>query len=352
MELSSIYKNYYSDIEPRIFEEIFLSDPTSNMMWTKCGHYVKWIANLYRKGDWKTGDRPETFSALTLLEKHKAKLPENKRNINIYKSVSELYSIVKQFEEVKTQREAKSVCREGAEKVYEDDEWLIVIPHTVEAAKQYGKHTKWCTSAENNNMFEYYNKKGNLYIFIGKLNYRKYQAHFETEQFMDEEDKPIHLREIGFNEGVKQWFNSIGKELWLVYDWVGSFDDGFVRVMLNNKWNYINTEGKLLSDIWFYNVCWFYDGVAMVELNNKWNYINKEGKLISDTWFDDAWDFKEGFAKVKLNNRGCNFINTEGEIAFQQWFDVAFYFKDGVGRVVLNNKYYYINKDGKLISET
>ena len=115
MELSNLYKNYYSDIEPRIFEEIFLSDPTSNMMRTKCGHYVKWIANLYRKDLWKTGDRPETISALTLLDKHKTKLPSNKRDINSYRSVSELYNIVRQFEEVKTQRELKSVGRDGAE---------------------------------------------------------------------------------------------------------------------------------------------------------------------------------------------------------------------------------------------
>jgi len=355
MELSSIYKNYYSDINPDIFEEIFLSDPTSNIMHTKCGHYVKWIANLYRNGQWKTGDQPETISALTLFEKHKAKLPESKRNINIYHSVSTLYDIVKQFEQVKTQRELKSVGRDDLEKVYEDDEWLIVVPHTVEAAKQYGKHTKWCTSAENRNMFEYYNEKGPLYIFVDKKNNRKYQAHFETEQFMDEMDEPVLLRKIGFNEDVNQWFISIGKGLWLMYDWIGIFCNGVAKVILNDKYNYISTQGKLISDTWFDEAWNFSEGFGSVMLKNKdkykYNYINSQGKLLSDMWFDVNWEFSDGFGLVWLNNK-CNYIGTNGKLLSDTWFKDAWGFCDGVTRVALNDKYNYINTQGKLLSDT
>jgi hypothetical protein len=35
---------------------------------------------------------------------------------------------------------------------------------TEEAAKYYGNGTRWCTVADNNNMFSYYKKQGNIYI--------------------------------------------------------------------------------------------------------------------------------------------------------------------------------------------
>ena len=39
----------------------------------------------------------------------------------------------------------KRIKKEGAEKVYEDDTWLIVRPFTIEASNVYGTNTRWCT---------------------------------------------------------------------------------------------------------------------------------------------------------------------------------------------------------------
>jgi hypothetical protein len=43
------------------------------------------------------------------------------------------------------------------------------------------------------------------------------------------------------------------------------------------------------------------EGFARVELNGKYNFIKQEGRFLSDQWFDNANDFSEGFAWVKLN---------------------------------------------------
>jgi hypothetical protein len=32
-----------------------------------------------------------------------------------------------------------------------------------------GRRNQWCTAAKNNNMFNYYHRKGNLYYFIPKF---------------------------------------------------------------------------------------------------------------------------------------------------------------------------------------
>ena len=47
----------------------------------------------------------------------------------------------------------------------------------------------------------------------------------------------------------------------------------------------------------------FYNGYARVQSGDKYNFINQNGKCISDTWFDWVDNFYDGYAKVKLNNK-------------------------------------------------
>lgn len=92
--------------------------------------------------------------------------------------------------------EEKRKVSESAEKVFETDKIVIIHPLTQEASCTYGAGTKWCTAAEKNNMFNTYNSKGPLYILIDKVTNDKYQLHFETDQFMDAEDKPVSLKNL------------------------------------------------------------------------------------------------------------------------------------------------------------
>lgn len=133
----------------------------------------------------------------------------------------------------------------------------------------------------------------------------------------------------------------------IVYD----FKDGFRKVGLNDKYNYINENGKLISDTWFDGVSGFNNGFCTVGLNEKINLINKNGKLISDTWLDYAGDFYNGFCPIKLNDK-YNLINTEGKFISEIWFDGVSGFRDGFSTVRLNDKYNYFNTEGKLISDT
>lgn len=86
---------------------------------------------------------------------------------------------------------------------------------------------------------------------------------------------------------------------------------------------------------------------SKVRLNDKWNYINKEGKTLSLQWFDYVWDFEKGFAIVTLNHR-YNFINTEGQLLSPKWFDYVGNFIEGFVRVKLNGEQYYLNTKGQL----
>ena len=41
--------------------------------------------------------------------------------------------------------------------------------------------------------------------------------------------------------------------------------------------------------------------MEIVKLNNKENFIDEQGKLLSDIWFDNTFNFQLGFGYVKLN---------------------------------------------------
>ena len=138
-----------------------------------------------------------------------------------------------------------------------------------------------------------------------------------------------------------------------VFNWVCRFYDGFAKVRLGDKYNFINTDGNILrEDLWFDNAGDFHNGFARVILEDKFNYIDTDGKILSeDVWFDEVEVFYKGFARVRLGDK-WNLINTDGNILREDlWFDNAGDFKNRFARVKLNGKWYYIDTQGNLYDE-
>ena len=100
-----------------------------------------------------------------------------------------------------------------------------------------------------------------------------------------------------------------------VFTWVDDYYDDVARVKLYRKWNIINTDGEILSDLWFDYVYDFYDNFARVQLNGKYNFIKTNGKLLrEDLWFDSAGRyFYNRFADVRLNGKACQ-ISAKGNL--------------------------------------
>ena len=198
--LQDIYQKYYKDIPVNDFNKLVSADPTAKP--NEMGKFGKWILNLYRNGKLKVGDTPELNYALSYFIKFYNKI--EKKDINQYHSVGELYQVIKPFAEDPNQATSKTDANrkakeEGAEKFYEDDTWLVVIPKTEEASCLYGKGTMWCTAAtEGENKFNEYNQSGNLYININKKTGKKYQFFFgekegseKIPEFRDEENSEL-----------------------------------------------------------------------------------------------------------------------------------------------------------------
>ena len=88
------------------------------------------------------------------------------KDINQYESFAQLYQAIEDYEN-RIRREVKSV--EGADIVYEDNQFTVVAPLTTQASCYYGAGTKWCTaSSANNTQFNNYMGDGKLFYFIDK----------------------------------------------------------------------------------------------------------------------------------------------------------------------------------------
>ena len=211
--LGDIYQKYYSQIPEETFRQIVSADPTYNVEKPdKMGKFGKWLLNLYQKGALKNEDLYKAKDYLSTFVKFNTKI--NQKDINKYSSLPELYKTIEPFIVNPEQSTSKSdevrKIKEGAQKVYEDAKWLVIVPHTQEASCYYGKGTQWCTAADvSDNMFNHYNKKGNLYINILKGTNTKYQFHFETDSFMDEHDGYIPhpvTQSIGLTKGLQDFY--------------------------------------------------------------------------------------------------------------------------------------------------
>lgn len=190
-------ERFLKEVAVKLFADLDKSDPTENKQ------YLNWLINIFLAGNLPTEDFYKAHEVLTLLNKNKDKLPVEQRNINSFTDIPSIAAVVEKFNntELTGAEKEKLIKLEGAEQVYDDENWKIIIPKTKDAACLYGKSTKWCTAATGNdyNRFEYYNKQGPLYILIDKRIkddrdvMKKLQFHFESNQFMDTLDRQINV---------------------------------------------------------------------------------------------------------------------------------------------------------------
>lgn len=193
--IQDIYQKYYSHIPQETFQQIISADPTYDVQKSnKMGKFGKWLLTLFQKNRLKLEDLYKATDYLSVFMHYKGRIPKN--DITSYNSLQELYETIKPFLDNPQQAANKSEeirnVKKDAEKVYEDEKWLVIVPHTQEASCYYGKGTQWCTAADHSqNAFNSYNERGLLYINIVKGTNTKYQFHFETGSFMDATDTPI-----------------------------------------------------------------------------------------------------------------------------------------------------------------
>ena len=186
---------------------------------------------------YKVTDNLLMFDRLKTMKKYKGE-----KDINKIKSLDLLFDEVKDYDISKDELTMSKAERQnldvhpGATKVFDGDKWEVMKieqknPLGKEAACYYGgqnKETQWCTSAPGLTYYENtYIPKGPLYVILDKtdtevakprgdstghkqtgLPKNRYQFHFETNSFMDIDDRSTDIIEMlsGPMSELKEFF--------------------------------------------------------------------------------------------------------------------------------------------------
>ncbi len=377
-----------------------LKQAVPNLRIDKCKFMVGGL-RLYFEGDLSNYDNIDLFGkVLNCISKH-GYTGDYNFDLNGL-SLSELYD--RHEKEIRTDAETDRE-RSGRTQRGNGNGYKIIPINSFDDAKKYRKYTEWCVTKDIGT-FDHYTKGGKRFYFCLKDGFEgvqrndngaplneyglsmlavlvdtdgnlcqittRYNHDYDgennrglrtVEQLEDVLDvnfyrafKPYtheELLEMGivtFNN-VQELLDS-GKEPSEVFDYCSTFSEGFARIKLNDKFNYINENNKLLSKIWFDDCDNFHYGFACVQLGEKCNYIDTNGEIISpNQWFDWCDDFYDGFAVVKVGKK-WNYIDKNGELlSTNQWFDYCDDFYEGVAKVLLNNEWVKINTNGEILNK-
>jgi len=244
-----------------VFDNIVDSDPTSNKS------FVQWMLGVFSRHlkdedmdqavRFLSEDLPEANEYLEVFDRVRKKkvfktgapnrpnAPDNVTDINQYKDLAHLYSIVSPFIGSDDEDDddgvspiwkkmKKYIDLGHARLAYRDNDVLVYIPDTIEAScDPLGNLASWCTRREGNSYFQSYrenNRKpdgspSDLYVVMPKELFDgddlggkfPLQFHFESGQLHDKNNSSID-REDGLNtimanyDGAKKFFKEeLGK---------------------------------------------------------------------------------------------------------------------------------------------
>lgn len=196
--------------QERIMDWFESADPTTKKA------YVVQLILWYLDGNIRyLEDVPKAKSALMLYSKFRNKLPPiGSLSFKELLDLADSLDAERSRAEMKREEEEEFYRKKQAVLYFENDNIKVVVPKTIAASRFFGKGTRWCTAANDNNMHHHYHRQGPLYIVMFKnRNKKKWQLHFSLSnddiQVMDELDQDIEPEEYREEHDVLKLFTPI-----------------------------------------------------------------------------------------------------------------------------------------------
>lgn len=279
-----------------VLAAIEAKDPTKNKQ------YTQWLARMYANGGVKLEDlnRNNVLNAFDLGKRRKMISAEH-ADINRFKSYREFESaILNNYDLDKIQDSDRGGLPKGEyTDVYNDANVRIIVPKNQDAACYLGQGTRWCTAAtQGMNYFNRYNSEGPLYVMIPKspqYDGEKYQLHFPSGQFMNEEDEQIdilELLELRF-PGTIEFFKKTSPEIGdlIVFaddDIIASLTDKIQSLGMERVWDEVSDWES--QDDGYYEYLGDQEEFQDEDGNIDWEKVADSGMEYLD-WNDDARRF-------------------------------------------------------------
>ena len=259
-------RKYYPNIPDDIFMQLISLDPTYRNN-NSLGKYGKWILNLYNKGNLAEEEFEEVTPLLQQFTTYRNRVAN--KDLNAYKSLQELSDVlaaVVDDDSMLTQRQkvrflknvkagrTKVSAEDDYEVAYQDDEWVVYIPHTHEASMKLGDGTKWCTAHENPDWYNRYTDGGHkLYIICDKdvrngkdYGCAMYQYSEKTHDFLDFNDDKVDMEDFveDISDGLYKYLNKLDNKVFWKAEIIGG-----LKVEGNRVVGYVDNDyiGKSIT---------------------------------------------------------------------------------------------------------
>jgi hypothetical protein len=177
------------------------------------GYGFDWLITQYKRGNFKIVDGPDfkevldQYFTLFVSKAHKS-IFECKTIFEVKDRISEKLNNISLNEYIRNIKENEVI------KIIDNDGIKILIPKTLEAAKIYGKGTKWCVAGEYYNSFYEYANAGTIYYIL--CNDEKFCLHLNKHNFMNSSNIPLSSYEVKFlneKQGFKEFLRALDQNL-------------------------------------------------------------------------------------------------------------------------------------------
>jgi len=182
--------------------------------------------NLHRFNDKLLGELKMIQSVPVSVLHDEPKINKAPKDIYSYSTIGSLDFVTNLAKTLLSKKDIKKI---ESDKIYENDDVLIVSPKTHRASCYYGANTKWCTSSRDIGQYKHYANAGILFYLINKKNNEKLALYIpfitrldSTSDFTNPVHQSIENLEV-FNELdvdiTEAWWDHIyeyyvGEGLW------------------------------------------------------------------------------------------------------------------------------------------
>ena len=133
------------------------------------------------------------------------------------------------------------------------------------------------------------------------------------------------------------------------YDMVYPFENGFARVVRNDKWGLINEDLSLAEELTWDYVGEISENRRMVKKDGKYGFLNHAHKVAVEPIYIQVGNFYENRAAAMLDEGQWGFIDPEGGLPIPCIYEEANDFSCGLALVKAEGRYGYINADNRFV---
>ena len=122
--------------------------------------------------------------------------------------------------------------------------------------------------------------------------------------------------------------------------------EGFVRILKDGKFSFIDENGGILGNTQYQEAMDFKEGKAAVLVMGKWGYINTKGEMVIPPKYDNARSFNEGIAGI-AEGVSWGYIDGKGNYLIKPRYLMVTDFAEGKAGILNDEYYIYINRNDK-----